>query len=635
MNLYLRILRYIRPYWAHLAASIVCVIFFVTFSSVSIFSIGPFLTTLFGTQSGTRSAEVQGTRLQNSGTGTTQPSASALPQLSLASTEKLKDKAYGLFLGSDWQKDRWKALRRFCVILMSVILLKSAFDYLQAYLMAHVEQAVIRDIRNDIYIHLNRLSLGYFNRTKTGKLISRITNDVTLVNGGISASFFTMVQNPLLIVAFLTMAFIISWKLTLIAFFVLPVSLLIISWIGLSLRKSSTVSQERMAEVTTVLQESITGARIVKAFGMETFEIKRFSEKTHQYFKTLLRLTRARNLASPLTEFLGTGVGVGILWFGGAQVLRGEALTPDRFILFLGCVFSLMRPVKEISSVNNRIQEALAAGERIFELLDTDPEVKETPHPVRVKAFRRRVEYRNVTFAYDEGSPVLRNVSLAVDKGEVLAIVGPSGAGKSTFVDLLPRFYDPRGGSIEIDGEDIRHIKLTDLRGLMAIVTQETILFNDTVRNNIAYGLADVPHSKITEAAKAANAHRFIESMENGYDTVIGERGMKLSGGERQRLAIARALLKDSPILILDEATSSLDTESELLVQEAIDRLMKNRTSFVIAHRLSTIQHADEIVVLHKGQIAEKGTHASLLRRGGLYKKLYHMQFRDGTGVET
>jgi subfamily B ATP-binding cassette protein MsbA len=635
MSLYLRILRYIRPYWRHLAASIVCVVFFVAFSSVSILSIGPFLTTLFGTQVEARRAEIQRTEVQKAAGETVRQSPGGFPRLSIRSTEKFKEKAYGLFLGSDWQADRWKALRRFCVILMSVILLKSVFDYLQAYLMAHVEQAVIRDIRNDIYVHLNALSLGYFNKTKTGRLISRITNDVTLVNGGISASFFTMVQNPLLIVTFLGMAFVISWKLTLIAFVVLPVSLFFISWIGLSLRKNSAVSQERMAEVTTVLQESITGARIVKAFGMEKFEIRRFSEKTHQYFKTLLKLARARNLASPLTEFLGTAVGVGILWFGGAQVLKGDSLTPDRFILFLGCVFSLMRPVKEISSVNNRIQEALAAGERIFELLDTEPEVKETLHPVRVKAFRRGVEYKNVTFAYDEGVPVLKNVHLKVNKGKVLAIVGPSGAGKSTFVDLLPRFYDPQDGSIEIDGEDIRNIKLTDLRGLMGIVTQETILFNDTVRNNIAYGLADVPLSKIAEAASAANAHRFIEAMENGYDTVIGERGMKLSGGERQRLAIARALLKDSPILILDEATSSLDTESELLVQEAIDRLMKHRTSFVIAHRLSTIQHADEIVVMHKGQIAEKGTHASLLRRGGLYKKLYHMQFRNGARDKT
>ncbi|HEX9933573.1 MAG TPA: ABC transporter ATP-binding protein, partial [bacterium] len=410
MSLYLRILRYVKPYWAHLACSIVCVLCFVAFSSMSIFSIGPFLSTLFGIQT----------------KAVTQVAPAGSPPV--ASTKKIEaftQKAYDALLGKGWQQNRWRALHRICIVLVLVILLKSVFDYLQAYLMAYVEQGVIRDIRNDIYIHLNRLSLGYFNKTKTGRLISRITNDVTLVNGGISAGFFTMVQNPLLILTFLGMAFAISWKLTLIAFGVLPLSLFVISWIGLHLRKSSAVSQERMADVTIVLQETISGARIVKAFGMEPFEIQRFSEKTNQYFKTLLKLTRARNLASPITEFLGTLVGVGILWFGGQQVLRGEVLAPDRFLLFLGCVFSIMRPVKEISSVNNRIQEALAAGERIFQLLDTEPEVKEAGKPVRMKAFRRYVEYRDVTFAYNEGVPVLQSVNLRVNKGRILAIVGP------------------------------------------------------------------------------------------------------------------------------------------------------------------------------------------------------------------
>jgi len=621
MNLYLRILRYIKPYWTHLTGSIVCVLLFVILSSVSVFSIIPFLSTLFNVQS----------RTEASAKTTVQTPEVSLPGLSLPGKETLMQKVNDFFLGKNWQQDRWKALHRFCFILVSVIFLKSMFDFLQAYLMSYVEQGVIKDIRNEIYTHLNKLSLGYFNKTKAGKLISRITNDVTLVNGGISASFFTMVQNPLLIVVYLTWAFIISWKLTLIAFGVLPVSLFIISWIGLKLRKSSTVSQERIADVTSILQETIAGARIVKAFGMEHFEIHRFSEKTYQYFKTMIRLTRARNVASPLTEFLSTAIGVSILYFGGTQVLKGEVLKPQEFIGFLVLIFSIMRPIKEISSVNNRIQEAMAAGERIFQLIDTEPEVLDAPHPVRIKTFHHCVEYKNVTFGYQEAVPVLKEVSLRVEKGKVLAIVGPSGAGKSTFVDLLPRFYDPQAGSISIDGMDIRNIKLSDLRQLMGIVTQETILFNDTVRSNIAYGLTDLPLSRIVEVAKVANAHFFIENMENGYDTLIGERGAKLSGGERQRLAIARALLKDSPVLILDEATSSLDTESELLVQEAIDRLMRNRTSFVIAHRLSTIQNADEIVVLNKGRIVEQGTHKELLKRGGLYLKLYNMQFRNGT----
>jgi subfamily B ATP-binding cassette protein MsbA len=322
-------------------------------------------------------------------------------------------------------------------------------------------------------------------------------------------------------------------------------------------------------------------------------------------------------------------VGVGVLWYGGQEVLKGRILGPEEFIFFLILVFSIMQPVKELSSVNNRIQEALAAGDRIFRILDTEPDVKENPRPVQKVSFGKSVAFRHVSFAYNPSEPVLQRISLNVRKGDVLAIVGPSGAGKSTLLDLLPRFYDPVAGSIEIDGVDIRKMRFSDLRGLMGIVTQETILFNDTVRNNIAYGLASMPMERIRKAAESANAHRFISRMKNGYDTLIGERGLKLSGGERQRLAIARALLKDPPILILDEATSSLDSESERLVQQAIDRLMENRTSFVVAHRLSTVQNADRIIVLERGRIVEQGRHSEMLRKKGLYKRLYDMQFRD------
>jgi len=619
MKIFLRILSYVKPYWSHLTGSILCVFFFVIFNSVSLFSIMPFLSTIF---------EVN---IQSTGgeTGSSiETMTESLPAGRLRFDSDIKEKFYDFFLGKDWKQDRWKALHRLSVALVIIFLFKNIFGYFQSYLMAHVEQGVIKDLRNDIYKHINTLSLSYFHGTRTGNLISRITYDVNLVNNGLSANFFTMIKNPLLIIASLVIAFFISWQLTLAAFIILPVSLAVISWISIRLRKHSTVSQERMGDVTSVLQETIAGVRIVKAFGMESFEIKKFMNETYRYFRALIRLTRTKNLASPLSEVLGTIVGVGILWFGGYQVLKGNILAPEEFIFFLLVIFSIMQPVKELSTVNNRIQEAMAAGERIFGLLDTEPEIVERPDPVVLSGFSKGIQFDHVTYSYLPGEIVLSDICLNVDKGKILAIVGPSGAGKSTLVDLIPRFYDPDSGAVKIDGVDLRDIRLSDLRSMMGIVTQETILFNDSVRNNIAYGMLDVSMDSVMEAARVANAHRFIEKLEDGYNTTIGERGVKLSGGERQRLAIARALLKNPPILILDEATSSLDTESEMLVQEAIERLMKNRTTFVIAHRLSTVQNADEIIVLNKGRIVESGTHHGLLRRKGLYKKLYNMQFR-------
>jgi subfamily B ATP-binding cassette protein MsbA len=416
--------------------------------------------------------------------------------------------------------------------------------------------------------------------------------------------------------------------LTLIALVAAPFTMGVVGWIGLRLKKESTLSQERMADLTSVLQETIAGQRVVKAFAMEEFEIKKFGVEAHRYFLTLLRITRTRNLASPLTEFLGTMIAVGILWFGGQQVLAGKTLSPEAFMGFLIIVFSLMQPVKELSSVHNRLQEAMAAAERIFAVLDLDPAVQNSPHAFKVEEFRSAIELREVSFSYGRDEEVLCEVSLSVRKGEILAIVGPSGAGKSTLVDLLPRFYDPVKGAIYLDGMDLRDIEIGHLRRLMGIVTQETILFNDSVRNNIAYGLADKPLEEIIEAARIANAHDFITRLPEGYETNIGERGVALSGGQRQRLAIARAVLKNPPILILDEATSALDTESEVLVQQAIERLMRNRTSFVIAHRLSTILNANRIIVLEKGRIVQQGIHTDLVGQSGLYQKLYSMQFR-------
>ncbi len=617
MRLYFRILKYIRPYGPSLFGSVVCILFFTIFNSAFQLSVIPFLNTLF-------QPPAQQTASQPTLESPNDLLDKAVPSRLGKSKEMLKEKVMSFFQG----QSREKALQRICIIILIITLGKNFFAYMQQYLMAHVEQGSIRDIRDDLYKQINKQSLGFFNETRAGHLISRITNDVTLVNGGVSASFVTLIKNPLAIMASMAIALYLSWKLTLIAFIVAPFSIAIISWIGLTLRKQSTESQEKMANVTSVLAETISGARIVKAFAMEKFEIRKFMRETHAFYKTMLRITRTRNLASPLTEFLGTSVAIGILWFGGRQVLRGDMMAPEEFIGFLVIILSVMTPVKELSSVNNRIQEALAAGKRIFDVIDLKPEIMNTPDPVLTKSFTHQIRFQDVTFGYDPDSPVLHDINLTVNKGQIIALVGPSGAGKSTLVDLIPRFYDPQKGSITLDGLDIRKIELKHLRRLMGIVTQETILFNDTVQNNIAYGLLGHSLDEVKEAAQIANAHDFIERLPKKYNTPIGERGIQLSGGQRQRLAIARAVLKNPPILILDEATSALDTESELLVQQAIERLMQNRTSFVIAHRLSTVLHADQILVLEDAHIVQKGKHKELLEQTGLYKKLYNMQFR-------
>ena len=606
----------------YLVGSMVAILFFTIFSSATLVSVIPFLKTIFQVERTTAVSSVPAANTQSQ-VLSVPGKAGGLTSKLTSTRKRLMKKLDDFFIG----KDRQKALERICILILVIVFFKNFFDYIQAYLMAFVEQGVVKDIRNDLYGKIITMPISFFSRSKTGTLISRVTNDVNLVNGGISASFVTIIKNPLLIVIYLALAIYLSWQLTLIALTVLPFSLLIITNIGLRLRKQSTDSQEKMAEVTTILQETISGARAVKAFAMETFEINNFKQRTLNYFRTLLKITRTRRLASPITEFLGAGVAVLILWFGGQKVLTGTMLPPENFLAFLFVIFSLMQPVKELGTVNNRIQEAISAGIRIFSILDLQGEVVNTPNPVVVSDFKKSVVFENVSFSYEGDIFVLKGVSLQVNKGEVLAIVGPSGVGKTTLIDLIPRFYDPTDGKVTLDGHDLRELELKSLRRLMGIVTQETILFNETVRNNIAYGMKDVPLSEVIKVAKAANAHYFIEKLPKGYDTLIGERGVKLSGGERQRLAIARALLKNPPILILDEATSALDTESEVLVQSAIERLMTNRTVFVIAHRLSTIQNATKIIVLEKGRIAQQGTHEELLNRKGTYRRLYKLQF--------
>ena len=612
MSIYRRVLKYLRPYWKRVGLSILCSIAFSVFSGLSIYLTIPLLETLFHT-------DTQAVQAAPS------PGASVLPDWIKSAKDSFAS-AFQQLVFRDQAKD---TLLVICFIIVIAFLLKNLFSYLQSNLMTYVEQALIKDLRDALYRHIHELPLAYFTNERTGNLISRIMNDVTVVNSGVSATFYTMIREPLLFLVYLIICLALSWQLTLMSFVVFPLVLLVIASVGRRVRTESGLVQSRIADLTSVLYETITGVKVVKAFGMEEFENKKFAHENRGYFRTVLKVTKIRNLASPTTEFLSAAAGGVIIWYGGMQVLAQGSLKPSEFLGFLFAMFQLMPPIKELSSVNNRIQEATAAGQRVFEILDSEPNIKDAPGAARLTDFTRGIEFRDVEFKYKDGETVLSGINVNIAKGEVVAVVGPSGAGKSTLVDLVPRFYDPTGGSITIDGIDLRDVEIKSLREKIGIVTQETILFNDTVRNNIAYGLEDCPLERVIAAAKAANAHNFIKDMPHGYDSVIGERGVKISGGERQRLSLARAILKNPPILILDEATSALDTESEILVQEAIEHLMAGRTSIVIAHRLSTIQHADRILVLEAGRLVETGKHKDLLRNSrGVYKKLYQLQFR-------
>jgi subfamily B ATP-binding cassette protein MsbA len=613
MKDYFRLLSYLKPHLKYLVISMLFMLLFAGMSGFSITMIVPFTKIVFS-KPGDISQPIFEQK-ENPEKGK--------ESLMVLLPQAVKEKFNRLIVG----KTQLETLGRFCVLVFLIFLIKNLFWYIQSFLIVRVEQGVIMDIRNKLYSHFHRLPLEYFHGQRTGVLISRITNDITLVRGAVANGFAEALRQGFLMLVYLFLVFWASWKLAVIALLLFPPAILIIGKFGQKVRKSSVITQEKMGSMTSVLQETISGIRLVKAFVMEKFEIKKFVDTSREYFKTMVKLTRVGSLGPPLTEILGVFGAVLLLWFAGKDILAGN-LDPGRFFLFLFAMLSLMQPIRSISHLNIDIQQGIAASKRIFEVLDTQPKIKNHPEAIKKESLNRSISFEKVGFSYDGEKTVLSDVSFEVKAGEVAALVGPSGAGKSTLVDLLIRFYDPTTGEIKIDGIDLRKVELGSLRNLMGIVTQETILFNDTVWNNIAYGYENASESRVYEAAKAANAHSFILATPHGYQTVIGDRGVKLSGGEKQRLAIARALFKNPPILIFDEATSSLDSESEALVQEAIDRLMKGRTVFVIAHRLSTIQHVDKIVVLEHGRILQMGDHKSLLAQGGLYKRLYDMQFR-------
>ncbi len=512
------------------------------------------------------------------------------------------------------------------IAIVVIYFLKGVCSYGQTVLMSYIGQRVITDLRAELYNHIQRQALSFFTRNPTGILMSRITNDVGLIQGAVSEAVTSLLKDSFTLVCLVFVIFYRDWQLAIVAMVVFPLTIYPIAKFGEKMRKIATSTQVTMGSLTTLLHETISGTRIVKAFGMEDYENKRFGKENERLFKLTMKSVSVRAISSPFMEFLG-GIGIAaIVLYGGYQVIKG-ASTPGTFFSFLTALIMLYEPVKRLTNVNNTIQQGIAAAIRVFDVMDIVPEIKDKKDAVVLPPISSNIDIRNVSFSYED-APVLKNINLGIKAGEAVAFVGMSGGGKTTLVNLIPRFYDVTEGKIFMDGRDIRDVTLKSLRDQIGIVTQQTILFNDTVRNNIAYGDIGKSDEDIIEAAKAANAHDFIVNMPDGYDTVIGEQGAKLSGGERQRISIARALLKDAPILILDEATSSLDTEAEIEVQDALETLMKGRTTLVIAHRLSTIRNADRILVIVNGEIVEEGTHESLLAKEGEYFKLYNMQFK-------
>lgn len=601
---YLRLLHYVRVYKGYAALNIACNVVSVIFSLFSLTMVAPFLNVLFS----------QETNYQ---------------QVPWSFSVKALLGNFNYFL-SQFIADHGKleALELIAIIVVILFFLKNLFRYLAMYFMAPIRNGVVRDLRNRMYEKILYLPLTYFSEERKGDLMSRMTSDVQEIEWSIMQSLEVIFREPLTVILFLATMLLMSPQLSLFVFILLPVAGLIIGQIGKSLRRTSTKSQAKMGMLLSNIEETLGGLRIIKAFTAELFSIGKFHQLNDEYKKLMIRLYRKRDLSSPLSEFLGTAVLVTVMYFGGRLVLKEATLEPSVFIAFIAIFSQLIPPAKSFSEAYSNVQKGLASAERINKILDAEITIRDNDHPLHISGFNHSIEYRNASFAYQKGGSgwILKDINLKIEKGKTIALVGQSGSGKTTLADLLPRFYDLESGEILIDGENIKNYKLSDVRKLMGIVTQESILFNDTVFNNIAFGMDHTKNEQVVAAANIANAHDFIMDMREGYQTNIGDRGGKMSGGQRQRISIARAILKNPPILILDEATSALDTESERLVQDALIKLMKNRTTLVIAHRLSTIQHADEIIVMQKGEIIERGKHHDLLAKEGVYKKLYDLQ---------
>ncbi|WP_022825491.1 ABC transporter ATP-binding protein [Hymenobacter norwichensis] len=608
MKTYLRILQYARPWAAFLPQYLLYTVLATLFGLANFTLIIPLLQVLF----------------EKTDQVPTQAPAQ-LPAFHL-SLDWVKDTFNYFFADVLATQGTMGALTFVCVIVVVSVLCSNLFRYLSLRLLAKVRARVIRNLRHDLYSRILQLQLGYFAGERKGDLMSRFTSDVQEVESSVVNTMTAVIQEPLRIIFFFAVLFYMSLPLTLFTLILLPISGGLIAGVAKRLRQQAKQSQSTLGSMLSVIDETLGGIRVIKAFNAQQYIEGKFEDQNDEYARTSRRIDNTRDLASPFSEFAGVAVVAGLLYFGGTLILSGDSnLTGETFIGYVVLFSQVLTPAKALSSSFGNIQRGLVAGERVLGIIDTEPAIRDKPNAKLLPDFQGQIELRNLQFAYGT-EPVLQDINLTIQKGKTVALVGPSGSGKSTLADLLPRFYDPTGGQILIDGHDVRDCTIHSVREQMGIVTQESILFNDTIFNNIRFN-TQATEAEVMEAARIANAHDFITATPDGYQTIIGDRGGRLSGGQRQRLSIARAILRNPPILILDEATSALDTESEKLVQEALTRLMQHRTSLVIAHRLSTVQHADEIIVLHQGRIAERGTHEELLRRpGGLYQRLSQMQ---------
>lgn len=603
MKKFLRILSYIKPYWGQALLNFISNLLVIAFSLFTFVLLVPFLNLLFGRE------ELVTVR----------------PEFHF-STESIL--SYINYFISDIiiSQGKISALMFICFFLLGSFFLRNLFRFLAMFFLVKVRVSAVRDLRNEMYHKLLILPLSFYSQRKKGDIISRITTDVQEIEVSIMQTLEIIFRDPITIISYYVTMLVMSPKLTLFVTILLPVAGYVIGIIGKSLRKNSKVGQAKFAGLLAVIEESIGGLRIIKAFTAINFSDQRFKELNKSYARLMVKIFRTRDLSSPMSEFLSSVVIIIVLWFGARMVLSQDAtISAAVFITYIVIFSQIIPPAKSFSTGYYSIQKGIASAERIFEIMDAEEVIVEKENPVRIKDFDKSIEYRNLSFDYGS-EPVLKDINVTIPKGRIIALVGPSGGGKSTFVDLLPRFYDTTAGEILVDGTNIKDFRIDDLRSLMGIVTQESILFNDTVYNNIVFGMEGVTMEDVVRAAGIANAHEFIMAMEQGYQTNIGDRGTKLSGGQRQRISIARAILRNPPILILDEATSALDSESERLVQDALAKVMKDRTSIVIAHRLSTIKFADEILVLDKGRIVERGRHEELMQAGKLYKRLHDLQ---------
>jgi subfamily B ATP-binding cassette protein MsbA len=623
VDTYLRILGYLKPHGRVFAAGVVATFLFTGFDAFSFVLFIPFLRTIFAEPEGGIGPEPG---LEQGPGGV----AGATPDTGVDLLDRMLDATIGRFV--DLTAPPADAIRGIILFILLVFALKNVFDFSKVYLMARVQQGVTRDMRDRVYDHLLDLDMAFFGRTKMGQILSRLTYDVEQLRVLVAKELGKVVSSVFEFAAFVAIALLISWKLTLAAFLVVPFTMGI--WVPLvrKLKRNDRRVLDSAADVNAHIQETLTGIRLVKSSSTEGYERDRFHGLTLRYFNRFLRSERLRALASPITEMLSAVGTVILLWYGAQLVLVTGELDGPEFIGFLAFSLKLYSPVKYLAKFPALIQPGLVGAERIFEFLDAPIEIEDREDTAPFSGLEREIAFEDVGFSYREGEPVLSDISFTVPCGSVTAFVGPSGAGKTTLLDLLGRFYDVTEGRITVDGVDVRDFSLRELRISLGVVSQETILFHDTVRANIAYGVLDAGQDEIERAAKAAYAHDFIQNLPQGYETVVGERGTELSGGQRQRIAIARAILRDPPILVFDEATSALDTEAERWVQRAIERLLEGRTVFVIAHRLSTVQRSDQILVLDSGRIVERGTHQTLMETKGLYRHLYDLQFSDEAG---